>query len=126
MGKEDTSDCTCKFKVAEESTFVCSTDRGKAELAQSFGSSGMICNTGDVSSPSAIDGTEDKADNGEELSSTRGEKQPYSSAPLSSVELAPTSPGGQEVGEVFNKAGTRESLLKVASARSRKLSTRSR
>jgi hypothetical protein len=86
----------------------------------------MICNTGDASSPSAIDEIEGKTGNSEELSSTRGEKQPYSSAPLSSVELAPTSPRGHDIGEVFNIAGARESLLKVASARSRKLSTRSR
>jgi hypothetical protein len=57
----------------------------------------MICNTGDKSSPSAIDGIEDKVDKVKELSS-RGEKQPYSSTPLSSVELAPTSPEGHDVG----------------------------
>jgi hypothetical protein len=52
-------------------------------------------------------------------------KEPWSSAPLSSAEPRPTSPG-PGVGVVFNIAEKRESLLRATSARSRKFPTRAK
>jgi hypothetical protein len=90
----------------------------------------MICNTGvttvEIPSLSDLDRKEGKADNDDEPSPTRGEKQAKSSAPLSSVEPAPTSPGGHDVGVVFNIGGKRESLLKASSARSKNLPNRAK
>jgi hypothetical protein len=69
MGAETSSDCSGELKVIGESTFLCSSDKGKVGLVQSSQSSGMICTTGAttvaMASPSAVDGTEDKVDNDE-------------------------------------------------------------
>jgi hypothetical protein len=106
-----------------EPTFICSTDRGKKGPAQCSSSSGKICNTGTtvvtIVSLSTADGTKGTSGNYDELTPTQWEKQPKISAPLSSVEPTPISLEG-------HIASTIESLLRVASAHSRKLSTRTR
>jgi hypothetical protein len=95
----------------------------KKGLAQCFSSSGKICNTrttvATIVSLSTVDGIEGTSGNYDELTPTRWEKQPKISAPQSSVEPTPISLEG-------HIASTIEILLRVASARSRKLSTRTR
>jgi hypothetical protein len=92
--------------VSGKCTFIYSTNRGKSGLTRSSRSSGMICSTGATiaskTSLVAVDRTEVEADNDDGQPPTRGKKQPKSSTALPSTEATTTSPGGLNIGVVFN------------------------
>jgi hypothetical protein len=80
IGTDSTSDRSRELTIVDESTFICSADKGKVGLTQSSRSSGMISNIGATAAamapPSVVDETVGEAEKDNKLSPARGEKQP--------------------------------------------------